>query len=221
MLEAAQVTSIHDQDDLGERLAGWIDGLGLAAHLAQAGLPSFTRDAQGRAVWIDPGTQQELTTKQLEGLDRLLHSDGSEPEHAVPVSLVLIARQARLHTELLGTAWFSYETLADLRGASVDSTRYAVHKAASTNQLLVVPTGETVVVPAFQLTPQGELRADLAPVLEPLLAAGMDPWHAWAWLTQPAALLGGRIPEQAVAEQDGTDLVRHAAVRLAERVGTS
>ena len=45
----------------------------------------------------------------------------------------------------------------------------------------------------------------------------MDPWRAWAWLTQPAALTFGRAPEEAVTDPEMTDLVLHAAVRLAER----
>lgn len=196
--------------DVGERLATWLEELGLAAHLAEAGLPTFTRDPAGRAVWSDPDRVEEL--------DRLLRSEGSEPEHAVPVGLVLIARQARLRAALLETAWFTYETLAEVRGASVDATRYAVHKAAQTHRLLVVPVEERVVVPAFQLTDNGEVRPELLPVLDPLLAAGMDPWRAWSWLTQPAALTLGRAPEEAVADPDMTDLVHHAAIRLAERV---
>jgi len=199
-------------DSIGERLATWLEGLGLADHLAEAGLPTFTRDAEGRAVWTEPD--------RIEELDRLLRSEGSEPEHAVPVGLVLIARQAKLRAALLDTPWFTYETLAELRGASVDATRYAVHKAQQTYRLVVVPVEDRVVVPAFQLTDEGEVRPDLAPVLEPLLAAGMDPWRAWAWLTQPAALTFGRAPEEAVTDPEMTELVLHAAVRLAERMRT-
>ena len=194
----------------GDRLADWLESLGLADALAEAGLPTFTRDASGRAVWTEPD--------RLEELDRLLHSEGSEPEHAVPVGLLLIARQARLRAALLETAWFSYESLAQVRGASVDATRYAVHKAAQTHRLVVVPVEGRVVVPAFQLTDAGEVRADVVPLLEPLLAAGMDPWRAWAWLTQPAALTFGRAPADAVADPEAADLVLHAAVRLAERI---
>jgi hypothetical protein len=197
----------------GDRLATWLEGLGLADHLADAGLPSFTRDAEGRAVWTEPD--------RIEELDRLLHSDGSEPEHAVPVGLLLIARQARLRAALLETPWFTYETLAEVRGASVDATRYAVHKAEQTHRLVVVPVEGRAVVPAFQLTDEGEIRPDIAPLLEPLLAARMDPWRAWAWLTQPAALTFGRAPEEAVTDPEMTDLVLHAAVRLAEHVGRS
>lgn len=192
----------------GDRLATWLEDLGLAGALAEAGLPTFTRDESGHAVWSDPDRVEEL--------DRLLHSEGDEPEHAVPVALVVIARQARLRTELLATPWHTYASLGEVRGTSVDATRFAVHKAASEHRLLVVPVEERVLVPAFQLTADGELRAELAPVIGPLLAARMDPWRAWAWLTQPAALTLGRAPEQAAVGDP--DLVRVAAERLAERL---
>ena len=197
----------------GERLASWLEDLGLAGTLAEAGLPTFTRDAEGHAVWTEPERVAEL--------DRALHSQGEQPEHAVPVALVLLARQARLRTELLATPWHTYETLGAVRGTSVDGTRFAVHKAASTHRLLVVPLEERTIVPAFQLDTDGEVRADLAPVLEPIMAARMDPWRAWAWLTQPAALTLGQAPERAVADPELADLVLHAAVRLAERVARS
>jgi hypothetical protein len=200
-------------ESTGDRLATWLESLGLADHLAEAGLPTFARDADGRAVWTEP--------ERIDELDRLLRSEGSDPQHAVPVGLVLIARQARLRAALLETPWFTYETLAEVRGASVDATRYAVHKAEQTHRLLVVPVEGRAVVPAFQLTAEGEIRPDIAPLLEPLLAARMDPWRAWAWLTQPAALTFGRAPEEAVADPELTDLVLHAAVRLAETIGRS
>lgn len=208
-------------DELGERLASWLEGLHLAPALAEAGLPTFERDAQGRAVWSEPGTEGPLTLDRLEELDRVLHSEGSDPEYAVPVPLVLIARQARLRGELLNSPWFTYETLAELRGATLEATRFAVHKAAQTHRLLVVAADERTLVPAFQLTAEGEPRPDLAPLLEPLLDARMDPWRAWAWLTQPAALLGGLVPEQAAADPADADLARHAAVRLAEKIASS
>lgn len=226
MRQAGLVTSNdhpapQSADELGEQLATWIESLGLAGHLTEAGLPTFRREGE-RARWIDPGTGGDLTLDQLQDVERLLRNEGSEPEHAVPVALVVLRRHARLRVELLASRWFDYASLAQARGASVESTRFAVHKAASTHRLLVVPVDERSIVPAFQLTEDGELRPDLAPVLEPLLAARMDPWRVWAWLTQPAALLGGLVPERAAADPDDAEVVRHAAVRLAERVaGTS
>lgn len=204
--------------DVGERMAAWLEGLDLAPHLAAAGLPTFERDEQGRAVWTDPATGEPMTTDQLEALDVVLHADGDDPAYAVPVSLVQVARQARLRSELLETPSYDYETLAGLRGSSVDAARFMIHKTSSLNRLLVVSDHGRVLVPAFQLTPDGEPRPDLAPVLQPLLAAGMDPWKAWIWLTQPAALLGGLVPERAAADPETAEIVAHAAVRLAERV---
>jgi hypothetical protein len=188
-----------------DRLADWLEELGLADQLGEAGLPTFTRDASGQAVWSEPDRVEEL--------DRVLRSQGDDPEHAVPVGLVVLARQARVRTELLATLWHTYESLGELRGTSVDATRFAVHKAASEHRLLVVPLEERAIVPAFQLGADGELRPELAPVIEPLLAARMDPWRAWAWLTQPAALTLGQAPEKA-----DPALARVAAERLAERL---
>lgn len=204
--------------DVGERMAAWLEGLDLAPHLAAAGLPTFERDEQGRAVWTDPSTGEPMTIDQLEALDVVLHADGDDPAYAVPVSLVQVARQARLRSELLETPSYDYQTLAALRGSSVDAARFMIHKTSSLNRLLVVSDHGRVLVPAFQLTPDGEPRPDLAPVLQPLLAAGMDPWKAWIWLTQPAALLGGLVPERAAADPETAEIVAHAAVRLAERV---
>jgi hypothetical protein len=218
MRQAGTVTE-EQRAATGEELATWIESLGLEGHLTEAGLPTFRRDGEGGlARWIDPGTGGDLTAEQLQDVEQLLRSEGTEPEHAVPVSLLVLRRHARLRVELLATPWFDYASLAQVRGTSLEATRFAVHKAASTHRLLVVPVEERSVVPAFQLTAAGELRPDLAPVLEPLLAARMDPWRVWAWLTQPAALLGGLVPEQAAADPEDAGLVLHAAVRLAERV---
>lgn len=207
-----------DTSGLGARLADWLERLGLAAHLAEAGLPAFERDEQGVARWTDPRTGRPLDAGQLQQLDEVLHHEGSDPEHAVPVALVQLARQARVRAELLANPSFTYETLAALRGTSVDSTRFWVHKSGGQQRLLVVPLDAGVVVPAFQLAEDGEPRPELLPLLGSLLGAGMDPWRAWAWLAQPVALLGGLVPEQAAADPETAELAARAAERLAERV---
>jgi hypothetical protein len=202
-------------EQLGERLASWLEELGLADQLATAGLPTFVRD--GRAVTWTDASGEPLPADRLEELDRQLRSQGDDPRHGVPVPLVLLARQARVRAELLASPWLTYETLAAARGATVEATRFAVHKAATEHRLLVVAADERTLVPGFQLTPEGELRPELAGVLEPLLAARMDPWQVWAWLTQPVALLGGQVPERLAADPAEEAVVAHAAARLAER----
>ncbi len=192
----------------GDRLADWLEQLGLADQLEEAGLPTFTRDEAGHAVWSEPDRVEEL--------DRALRSQGDDPEHGVPVHLVVLKRQARVRAELLATLWHTYESLGEVRGTSVDATRFAVHKAAAEHRLLVVPLEERAIVPAFQLGADGELRPELAPVVRPLLEARMDPWRAWAWLTQPAALTLGQAPEQAAVADP--ELARAAAERLAQQL---
>lgn len=201
----------------GDQLADWLEGLGLADHLAAAGLPSFERDLAGIARWRDPSTGAALSADQLADLDRMLHQDGDEPAYAVPLGLVQLRRQAQVRAALLSSPTHTYAGLAQIRGVSENAARFAVHKAAERGALLVVPHEGAVLVPAFQLTDAGELRPELGAVLEPLLTSAMDPWQVWAWLTQPAALLGGLVPHEAARDEDEAPIVRHAAVRLAER----
>ncbi|MBM9460016.1 hypothetical protein JK386_08880 [Nocardioides sp. zg-536] len=220
MHEHAAAASVDDPESQarGEALAAWLEGLGLAEHLGEAGLPTFERDAAGVVRWRDPATGQPMSAEQLAALDHLLHAEGEDPQHAVPLALVQLRRQAQVRAALLTQPCLDYAGLAAIRGASENATRFAVHKAAQRGGLLLVPHDGATLIPAFQLTDDGELRPELGPLLEPLLSARMDPWRVWAWLTQPAGLLGGAVPHEAVRDPEEAPLVRHAAVRLAERV---
>lgn len=213
---------MNQRDDpghrLGQQLADRLEALGLATHLAEAGLPTYQRDHAGVASWTDPGTGEPLSLGQLEQLDALLRSQGDEPEHGVPLPLLQLARTARVREELLAEPWFDYAGLAAVRGTSVEATRFAVHKEAGDRRLLVVSEQGRTVVPAFQLSHEGWLRPELERTVTPLLAAGMDPWRAWAWLTRPAALLGGQVPQEAVRDPEEAEVVVRAAVHLAARV---
>lgn len=208
-------------DALATRLADWIDELGLAPHLNEAGLPGFTRDEAGVPHWTEVGGEEPLSGTRLAELDAALRSQGDDPAHAVPVALLLLARKARLRRELLATPAFTYEHLAQVRGSSVNATRFWVHKQAEQHHLLTVSSGEHLLVPAFQLTASGDVRPELVPVLEPLLASGADAWDTWIWLTQPAGLLGGDVPERLVTDPEEAPLVVHAATRLAQRAAAS
>lgn len=201
--------------DLGRRLADWLDGLDLLPHLAAAGLPTVVRDADGAVTWVDPATGEPCTPAQVADLERDLRSQGDDPAHAVPVGLLQVARQARVRSELLASPWYDAAGLAALRGTNIATARYATSKAASEHRLLVARTETEVLVPAFQLDAAGDVRPELVGVLEALLGGGVDPWRAWAWLTRPAGLLAGDVPEQAAAEPDLAAAVVHAARRLA------
>ena len=201
--------------DPAERMAQWLGSLGLVDYLAEAGMLRLERDDDGRARWVDPATGDVLDAVRLGDLERQLRQHGEEPAHAVPVPLVQAAHLARVRRRLLDSEWCTYETLAERRGASVEATRFAVTRAVNEHRLLAVPTELALLVPAFQLDDAGEPRADLAPLVEPLLAAGTDPWRVWGWLTQPAALLGGQVPAEAAADPETAEVAAHAARRLA------
>lgn len=202
--------------DRGERLAAWLEQLGLADQLGDAGLPTFARDTDGSVAWREPGTGEPVTAERLEQLDQLLHAEGEDPDHAVPVGLVALRRQARVRGDLLDGGWLSYAEVGHRRGISEDAARFAVHRAAQRHALLLVQHDGATLVPTFQLDEAGEVRAELVSVLEPLLAARTDPWLVWTWLTTPAGLLGGLVPHEAARDPEELPLVQHAAVRLAE-----
>ncbi|NHA01061.1 hypothetical protein G5V59_17385 [Nocardioides sp. W3-2-3] len=133
----------------------------------------------------------------------MLHQDGEDPAHAVPLGLVQLRRRAQVRAALLASATHTYASLAAVRGASENATRFAVHKAAERGALLVVPHEGGVLVPAFQTRRRRRACGrSLGAVLSPLLAARMDPWAVWTWLTQPAGLLGGAVPHEAARDPE-------------------
>lgn len=207
--------------DLAESLAAWLEGLGLAEQLAAAGLPTYERDGGGAVRWQDPATGEELTAVRLEELDRLLRSEGDDPAHAVPIALVRLRREGRVRAALLDGGWLDYAEVGRLRGVSENAARFALHKAAERRSILLVQHEGRTLVPAFQLDAAGQVRSELVAVLEPLLASGSDPWRTWAWLTTPAALLGGAVPHEAARDTEELPIVQHAALRLAERARPS
>lgn len=204
-------------EDRAERLAQWLGELGLVEHLAESGMLRLERDAAGRARWLDAGSGQELDADRLAQVETLFRAHGDDPAHGVPVPLVQAAHLARVRRELLDSAWLTYESLSELRGASVEATRFAVTRAVNEHRLLVVPTDLALLVPAFQLDETGSTRPELLPLLEPLLAAGTDPWRVWGWLTRPAALLGGLVPAEAAADPEAAGDAATAAAALAAR----
>lgn len=203
-------------DDTGERLASWLEELGLSDQLAAAGLPTYDRK-DGVVRWREPGTVEPLAPDRVAELDRQLRTMGDDPAHGVPVELVRLRRDAEVRQSLLAGGWLDYAGVGRLRGVSENAARFALHKAAQRRGVLLVQHEGGTLVPAFQLDGTGQVRDELLAVLEPLLAAGVDPWRAWIWLTTPAALLGGAVPHEAARDPEELPVVQHAAVALAER----
>lgn len=209
----------HD-DGLGERLATWLEDLGLADQLAAAGLPTYDR-AHGEVRWREPGTVEPLPPDRLVELDRQLRSQGDDPAHGIPVALVRLRREAHVRAELLDGGWLDYAGVAALREVSENAARFALHKASDRRSVLLVQQEGATLVPSFQLDGTGQVREELLTILETLLAASVDPWRAWIWLTTPAALLGGDVPHEVAREPDELPVVQRAAVALGERARAS
>ena len=203
-------------DDIGARLADWLEDLGLADQLADAGLPTYDR-ADGVVRWREPGTVELLSDERLADLDRQLRAQGDDPTYAVPVALVRLRREAGVRAALLADGWLDYAGVAQLRGTTVDATRFALHKASSRRAVLLVQQDGATLVPTFQLDDAGQVRTELVAVLETLLSGGVDPWRAWIWLTTPAGLLGGEVPHELARDPEELPVVQRAAVALAER----
>jgi hypothetical protein len=119
--------------------------------------------------------------------------------------------------ELLAAEWLTLTELAARRGdPEVGPTGAWVAGRLRARALIAVPAGDrSIVVPAFQVTPAGDPRPELLPLLEALSGAGLDGWTRWAWLTKPADELDGAVPERVAA----TDPDR--ACRAAQRFATT
>lgn len=133
-----------------------------------------------------------------------------------PATLAQAHRLAAERDALLATPVLTYAALRELRGDNQESsTRTWVSRARARRSLFTLAHGGHTLIPAFQLTADGGLRRELQPVLDPLLAARIDGWALWTWLTSASALLSGQVPEKAVSQ--APDRVARAARRFATK----
>jgi len=87
-----------------------------------------------------------------------------------------------------------------------------VYRQVRDRRLIAVEDGDTIRVPAFLLTADGEPRPELHPLLAVLSSARIDGLSRAAWLTTPTDELSGGVPEQ-VAVSDPARAA-HAAARF-------
>jgi hypothetical protein len=128
-------------------------------------------------------------------------------------------RLASHRAQLSARAWLTLTELAARRGdGDVAATgAWAAARVLAGELIVLNGPDDDLVVPAFQLTPAGEPRSELRPVLAELRAAGAHGWEFWAWLTSPSSDLSGELPEQVAV----TDPARaaQAAARFAGSFG--
>jgi hypothetical protein len=114
-----------------------------------------------------------------------------------PATLAQAQRLATHRDALLATPVFTHDTLRALRGDTrTSSTRTWLTRRRDNHELFTITYNGRTLIPAFQLDEGGQPRPELQPILETLADNGISGWPLWTWLTSPAALLSGEVPEQ-------------------------
>lgn len=128
-----------------------------------------------------------------------------------------VQRSAALQEELLEAHGYeTYASLAEKRHTQESSVRTWVSRMRERESLFTIKLRGQVMIPAAQLTHDGQLNEDVQDLVQPLLSAGLDSWSLWAWLCNPTGLLSGRTPVE-VANTD-RQRARRAAERFAAEV---
>ncbi|MCQ9366754.1 hypothetical protein NQ038_09565 [Brevibacterium sp. 50QC2O2] len=146
------------------------------------------------------------------------HVNRAMVDAAIPLIPEATARQAqRLAANrealLLEHDHETYRSLAQKRQSRESSARTWVARMRERGDLFTLKVAGQTIIPALQLTADGTLEASMTPLVRTLLAAGMNGWSLWAWLTSPSGLLSGGIPAEVVGDNPRRAL--RAATRMA------
>jgi hypothetical protein len=132
----------------------------------------------------------------------------------VPHATVEQARRlAALKTRLLRSGAFTARALADGWEVALPTARKRLDRARDRGEVFTVIHDGEVLLPAFVLDGQMQIRGELTDAMRALTEAGEDGWAAWAWFTSPSGWLDGRVPEEVAASDAAA--VAHAARRRA------
>jgi hypothetical protein len=135
-----------------------------------------------------------------------------------PAAVAQARAQATVRNKLLATPLYSHKSLAAVRDEKENATRTTVGRWVNARKAFTITVNGRTVIPAFQLTDEGTPREDLAPLLDPLMAAGLNGWQLWSWLVEPTGMLSGLVPADAAADPKTASRAAKAAARLAARV---
>lgn len=121
-------------------------------------------------------------------------------------------RAAQHRLTLLGTPTYTYRALAEIRGVHQTAVRSWVSRNSA--QVLAPHVRGRVVLPAFQFSDAGEVRARVAEVNQILDREGaMDDWSRWGWWHARTSFLSGQSPISII--DDEPDRIQTAAERTA------
>ncbi|MGR6966994.1 hypothetical protein ACU610_21270 [Geodermatophilus sp. URMC 61] len=120
----------------------------------------------------------------------------------------------------LPAGWLTLSEVAARRGdVNIAGVGAWVYRQMRDRTLIAAEDGDTIRVPAFLLTADGEPRPELRPLLEVLGSARADGLSRAAWLTTPTDELGGGVPEQVAVTDPARAL--WAAARFAAAGGAA
>lgn len=123
-----------------------------------------------------------------------------------------IMQVAEHRNELLNSDHhLTYMELATLRGLKESAARSWVHRHR--DKILAPTLHGHVVLPAFQFTPHGDLRPDVAEINTILKGdPAKDDWSRWAWWHSRTSFLSGEAPLDVIDQN--LNRVRTAARRM-------
>ncbi|MGC9962468.1 MAG: hypothetical protein ABSE47_11290 [Acidimicrobiales bacterium] len=163
-------------------------------------VPGFSRDQIRTAIILlgAVGTIHAEEAAEHRGeLLRAMLVSGIDP---VPREVVAQARRLARHRQrLLASGAFTTEALREMRqDKSAEATRTWISRRRKQGVVFTIEHDGLVMVPAFELRPDGTPRPGLAPAIRALNAAGLGGWELWTWFTARTPWLSGRSPEELV-----------------------
>lgn len=183
--------------------------LGVDLEVIEQALPRLAALAVEQGRRAGPAREQ-VVASLLADLDLLDPLPGT--------SVAQARRMAATRNRLLASGAWTVPALAEARGTKEGSVRAWVKRHRDAHRLVTVTVHGEVFVPALLLDETVEPLRDLAQVLEPLVAAGMDGWAIWLWLDTPSGWLEGVRPADLLAAGDLEPVVRAARSQAANAV---
>lgn len=163
-------------------------------------IPGLSQDKLRTAITLLEAAetiQAEEAAKSRGEILRLMIVSGMDP---VPQTTLLQAMRLARHRErLLASEAFTTDALRKIRGdSSGEATRTWISRKRREGVIFTVEHEGRVLIPAFELAPDGTPHPGLRPALKILVHAGLGGWELWTWFTEHTPWLSGRAPKDMI-----------------------